>query len=136
MLYKKGILIIFYKIISNWDIHKKTVLWHKLRAKIWRLWLLGSIWDFFYFRFWKLMPKRSQKCLQILGEVGGKARHKSQGKIWIILIFDVKKIEFSKLFYPGKQQWPRGIWTPIGHICAFQLVRVGLHYVQLVEKPV
>ena len=48
----------------------------------------------------------------------------------------MKKLDFSKLFFPGKQQWPSGILTPIGHICAFQLVQVGLHYVQLVEKSV
>ena len=47
----------------------------------------------------------------------------------------MKKLDFSKLF-SGKQQWPRGIWTSIGHIWAYQLVRVGLHYVQLVKKPI
>ena len=45
-----------------------------------------------------------------------------------------EKIGIFKTFFPGKQQWSRGISTPIRHICAYQLVRVELNYVQLVES--
>ena len=90
MLYKKGVLIIIYKLISERDIHKKLFYNKNFRPKYEDCDFMGQFGNCL-FQILKAYAKTFTKMFSNLGGGWEKARHKSQRKNFKILLFNVKR---------------------------------------------